>query len=973
MQREFKCLILLILLAKIFKLNSQQIPVKYEQYTVKSGLLSQTVYNAIEDNEGFLWVCTNLGLCKFDGYNFENCRTADHLRENETLDLIEDSKGRIWVIPFYGNLSFWQKNKYYNPQNTPLLRKINTGLGGVRIVENAKGNLYLLMVNRPNIVIEIDPSNQINERDYSAELAPREEIISTFISKQGSLLIVTSNGRIFNWEEKGKVYAKKDFTHCHILQAGSHDNSLFFIDAKGLNELSDTSVTCLIPANHLKETTFFRHIRKDPSGNIWISHARLNTLLYLKTATGYTQEPVNMLKGIPASVCFDRQDNVWLCSGTDGLIRIPKVALNQMSINANQLIMHENILSAYCQKNGTYWLGYENGYVSKIKEGVSTHINVNRGTRSYNRVLDLAEDLAGNIYVATDEGGARIKPFTNHVEFFKNNEAYSETGKGLFKDNNGNVIFSFAFGLGTFSEIKTNPKINPALITQRQFSHFAARNGDLYYSTSEGVKIVRNNKIVCLAEYDKRLNARINCFAETHDGTIILSTYSDGIIALKNDKITATLSVNEGLAGVLCTKMLKQNDTFYVATSNGISVFWAGNGKLKGLRNITVYEGLVSGSVNSLFIREGYLYACTPKGISVVLLKAASPQKTPPPKLSILMFSINGKNYNPDSIINLKYSNYHFQLSFVAANLSLNNEIIYRYKIRENQDSWIQTQLNRIDFSNLSPGNYHIEVQARYKNSDWSSIKAVNFVIKPPFYASWWFVSLSFLVFWLILFFIIKYIVERKYKEKLQELNMKQLLENERSRIASDLHDDIGAEVTNIMILSKLSKGRSERELFIDKLEKSANELVHKVNEVVWALNVQNDTLLDMLSYIKDFSEELLANTGIRYQINDVPGDLENKPVGAVLRRNTFLVVKECLNNVIKHSKATQVSVSIFKNEEYLHLNISDNGIGFSEGNSKKQGNGLKNMYKRMKETGGMLEIKSIPGQGTDVLIKIGL
>lgn len=973
----YRYLFSVIFLAQIVNLSAQHIPVKYEQFTVKSGLLSQTVYNAIEDKEGFLWVCTNLGLSKFDGYHFVNCRTNENSKENETLDLIEDSKGRIWVIPFYGNLSYWQNNKYYSVNNTAFLRNLNTGLGGVRIVESTTGSLYILPSNRKNIVIEIDKNDKISEKDFTPFLNGKEELISIYLSKQGKLLVMVSNGKILEWDKPEKVYSNKKFNEERtVLPVGSHDNSVFFIDKYGLNEITDTNSSCLIPYHCLRDVKLFQCVRKDKSGNIWVTHATLNTMLYIKTNYGYSSEPINMLKGIPASVCFDQHHNTWLCSSTDGLIRIPKVALDEKSLKANQLIMEENILSSYCQKEGTYWLGYSNGYVTRVSKGKATNINVNQGTRSYNRVLDIAEDGIGDIYVVTDEGGLRIKKSSgyNIVEYLAVNDRKTTPGKGLFYDNNGNIIFSFGYSIGTFSNLKTKTIPDNEVVTIRQFSHFISKNNDLYFSTSEGLKVLRNNKLINLSLKDKRLNARINYFSESQDGTIILSTYSDGIMAIKNDVITSTLTVDEGLAGLVCTKILNHNDTFYVATNNGISMFSCLNSKLKLIRNIISLDGLVSNFINSLFIYRNDLYACTPKGLSVVSLSSLSYVKAAPPRLSVLSFTVNGKNYSLDSTHEFKFSNYHFQISFVSQNLGHGTEVTYRYRIRENQTNWIQTKFNIIDLSNLRPGSYHIEIQSKFINSDWCEPKVVSFIIKPPFYATWWFILIVFIILWCALFLTVKFIVNRKYELRLQELNMKQALENERSRIASDLHDDIGAEVTNIMLLSQLSKSPDKPDYLVEKLEKSATELINKVNEVVWALNVQNDTLRNLVSYVHDFAKQLFENTDIKLKFDSDVINIDDRMVSASFRRNIFLVIKECLNNIIKHSGASLTEIKAIMEGEIICFSISDNGIGFSDQQKKqKWGNGLKNMRTRIAQVGGTIEIDSKPNRGTHILLKIKL
>jgi len=186
------------------------------------------------------------------------------------------------------------------------------------------------------------------------------------------------------------------------------------------------------------------------------------------------------------------------------------------------------------------------------------------------------------------------------------------------------------------------------------------------------------------------------------------------------------------------------------------------------------------------------------------------------------------------------------------------------------------------------------------------------------------------------------------FETKLAVLNARQ---KERNRISADMHDELGAGITAIRLYSELAKSRQENEVLpeIEKISHSANELLNSMNTIIWAMSNSNDSLENMIAYIRSYSQEYFENTGVRCRINIMEG-LPNVEVSGAIRKNVFLVVKETLNNILKHAKATDVTITLTKVTDGLALYIQDNGIGIDLEKIRRFGNGLKNMKKRMEE-----------------------
>jgi len=193
--------------------------------------------------------------------------------------------------------------------------------------------------------------------------------------------------------------------------------------------------------------------------------------------------------------------------------------------------------------------------------------------------------------------------------------------------------------------------------------------------------------------------------------------------------------------------------------------------------------------------------------------------------------------------------------------------------------------------------------------------------------------------------------LEAEKKEFETQLAIIKAQQEERNRISADMHDDLGAGMTTISLYSELAKSKLKDNPIpeIDKISSSANELLNKMNAIIWSMSSSNDSLNNMIGYIRSYAQEYFENTGVTCRIS-IPDNLPNIEVIGEIRRNVFLVVKEALNNILKHAKATEVSITLERVEDSLSLYIHDNGKGIDLDAIRQFGNGLKNMKKRMQD-----------------------
>ncbi|MDB5275462.1 MAG: hypothetical protein JWR61_417 [Ferruginibacter sp.] len=198
------------------------------------------------------------------------------------------------------------------------------------------------------------------------------------------------------------------------------------------------------------------------------------------------------------------------------------------------------------------------------------------------------------------------------------------------------------------------------------------------------------------------------------------------------------------------------------------------------------------------------------------------------------------------------------------------------------------------------------------------------------------------------------------FESKLAILNAQQ---DERNRISTDMHDDLGAGVTAIRLFSELAKSRLGKNTIpeIEKISFSANELLNNMNTIIWTMNSSNDSFGNMVAYIRSYALEYFENTGINCSVN-IDTNLPEFVVNGEIRRNVFLVVKEALNNILKHANATEVWLTLKRETDGISFYIQDNGVGIDFENLRRFGNGLKNMKQRMTKSGINFSIENKNG-----------
>ncbi len=273
----------------------------------------------------------------------------------------------------------------------------------------------------------------------------------------------------------------------------------------------------------------------------------------------------------------------------------------------------------------------------------------------------------------------------------------------------------------------------------------------------------------------------------------------------------------------------------------------------------------------------------------------------------------------------------------------------------------------------MQPGQYTFLVQACNEDGVWNKTGAALAVtVQPPFWRKPWFLAATVLTLLGALAGAIYLISTAKLKRQLRAAQQKEAIEYERARIARDLHDQLGANLTQITLLGEMAETDKELPAEIEQHAQqicvTARETTRSLDEIVWAVNPSNDTLESLANYACKYAQDYFAMAGVRFRAELPPG-LPPIPILPEVRHNVFLAYKEAVNNVVKHAHATEARVKLLLEPGQFVLSVADNGRGLGDLSGKQLRNGLKNMRRRLADVGGQFDLA--PGAAGGTVVKL--
>lgn len=327
-----------------------------------------------------------------------------------------------------------------------------------------------------------------------------------------------------------------------------------------------------------------------------------------------------------------------------------------------------------------------------------------------------------------------------------------------------------------------------------------------------------------------------------------------------------------------------------------------------------------------------------------------------------------------DSTRKLKFNENRLTIGFGAINYVKPEQNLYAYQLIGVDDRWVYTSRNFASYANLAPGSYTLKLKAANYAGVWSKPITMTIVVRPPFWATWWFRLISIVLIGSLLFVAVRYVLQRNLREKILKLEKEQAIEKERNRIARDMHDDLGSGLTKIAILSEVAKTQmaspGHASANLDVISAASRELVDNLQDIIWVLNPKNDSLSSLILYIREYTESFFEPAGIDYEFN-TDNIARRITLSEEQRRNIFLAVKEICNNILKHAACSKVCIDLRLKQSSIIIRIEDNGNGFEPKEIRNFSNGLQNIRNRMDQINAVCLIESVKNEGTTVELSI--
>lgn len=933
-----------------------------------------SIYAINQDNFGNLWIAVNpTGLYFFDRQNqiFKHFWLPPENREkgitNRTFSITIDENNDIWVGGSNGLNSIHFSFVPDTVKEKSLLNDFNFLAANCKINfwnDSDQKNKRLLSNNVSSILIEGDDSKK------NIFLGSWPGLSKIEITNADTNIINYSTSRNF-WRLFKDSY--------NTIWSGEYNNGLSYLDLADFTNINNLSKLFSADANYSISDWTIRSITQDFSGNIWagseqfgilkISKNKLSTRLFKNIENDISEISGNVI----TRVLIDSENRIWLGTKFNGLNRFEltedgeiKNIRHYSASEKNYSIPHNNISDIYEDTSGRIWISSWN-----IKGGLALyrpesndfiryqHNPDNISSPAENQITAISEDNEGNLLLGTSEKGFDLFDYMNNqFEHFAHNpedenSLSSNTVTAIFADSKGIIwIGTFGGGLNRYD---------------RKTKVFKK-----YLSDNEQNRISDN---------------RINGFYEDDEQNLwVLTANGVNKIDSRTDKIKILFKSNSSDNVIYSMVQDKRND-YWLTTAGGLikiekeTNFSYTFNKSDGLPNTDF-------SSNSLeILRNGNLLIGTSDGLIEFSPEEIYNKVEKPGKVVFTSFKVFDEEHLLDTVITYKkkivlnYDQNFFSVGFALLNFDNPAKNIFRYRIRGLFDDWSKPKNeNYINFVNVTPGEYELEVQGSNQNGIWGETPAsVKIIIKPPFWKTNWFrISIALLLISLV-FYLLRWMTSIKLKKQLRKHEIEQKIREERERISSDLHDNIGANLSGIVTGLELTKNHfnkydNERILNnIGSLESHTRETIDLLRAAIWSLQDNVKTCGDLIDKVQEFITHRIVTEN-----QPQPKIVCNLDRGTIIAPfdslNLFRIIQESINNSLKYSGSGNIDILFSETENgRIRIEIKDYGNGFNVEKTllSGEGFGLQNMKNRAEKIGAKLEIISNSDNGTKILLEL--
>ncbi len=737
----------------------------------------------------------------------------------------------------------------------------------------------------------------------------------------------------------------------------------------------------------------------DAQGNAWLISS--GNGLWHVTAKGAAYH-LTKTDGLPSEfiTCWfqDSEGDVWVGTAGGGIARIRESIFR---VYGEEEGLPGKVVRSVCvDTGGKVWAGTLAGGLASLQGGKFAQVEIPRADGAPIESITVVPDQTGGLWVGSlNHGMMRLD--AGQTIPVPTAEQFGRSVRVLYSDRHdqlwvGSLVDLFLRTNGVFKQLGAAA----GFVDNQAVGALAEdETGGLWIGTGPGdLWKYDGGHFTCFTPPAGWPSARISALLPDANGVVWVGTLGGGLLRFHDGKFTRCTTDNR-LPDNNISQLLDSHDGYlwagtyagiFRANKADLAAVAAGREKRVSCREYGRYDGLPSLECSSGFqpscwrAPDGQLWFTTANGVVSVNPLNLTPNRVPP-RVIIEEMLINGKPGAlpirsggasvpaPSTQIQIEPGRHYVQFRFTGLNFAAPDGVRFRVKLDGVDADWHSIGGQRfIGYGPLLPGAYRFHVMACNNEGVWNEAgDTLAFTILPHFWETWWFKAGLITAALTALGLVVALAQRRRYRRKLEIVQRQREMERERTRIARDLHDELGTSLTQIGLLSALANRDqtppSESREIIQQVRDRAREMVTALDEIVWAVNPKNDSLLELVNYLGHFAEEFFRPTGIRCRL-DIPKELPAPPLSAELRHHLFLAFKAATNNVARHSGATEVRLRVEAPATGVVICVEDNGRGFAtSAASGRRGNGLGNMKQRLENEGGRTEIKSAPGQGTVV------
>lgn len=967
------------------------------------GLPADSVTAIIQTRDGYLWIGTSAGLARFDGVSFAPIPLPSATSNSpvRVTALCEDNSGRVWVGTQQDGLYAWDCSgtRHFTHING-LLDDTVTSLatdnsGSVWIGTKSGLNLFAGQNFRALTRREGLPDNMVSgvhvarsgtvwittrngmsrflngrlaQYDFQTESQGRSpEYLGAYEDRRGNLwaygdtyLINLANEKRFNYFRGTETASVRIWSLCE-----GHDGRLWIATSgRRLFCIEDNHIQPVI-FSELPWTYDVRAIAEDRDGNLWLGSSG-GGLVQLRPQSVHVQRVGHGLPASPPSaLALDAAGRIYVGLQHNGIFVGEAGRFERLA--GSGLEVQDFVTSLAIGQDGTLWAGTLGNGLYGLLQTRGVQLSTSDG---------LADDTILSVAAAT------------------NGIVWAGTKAGTLHEISGLKLrrFDAADGLGG------------AAIT----ALLPAGNG-IWVGTRDGA-LLQETK----GKFEQRLPPEalgrhsIVTLHETGGGRLWIGTAGGGLACRVGDTLR-TWTRGDGLPDEWIAGIAEDPArNLWLVTGAGVYRMAAavvldaveGRGalvcKLISEARTSLESAHWSGGTRAVCAGDGRLWFATSDGVlNVDPRRRESEPKTLPVYLE--SFALNDQSPQPATDCTPRHSTHtgpyrmpaelrSLKFQFTALNFTTPGKVRFRHRLEGFEPDWVGEAAERtVNYGRLPFGNYRFHLAARTGDGPWFELATpFAFVVPTPLYFQPWAVALYILTVIGLVTAIVRVVSHRRLRTALARLEQQQALERERMRIARDMHDEIGSKLTKISFLSEHARvdaaGSGSLARKIESIAASSRELLQTMDEIVWVVNPHNDTLEHLADYLSHYATEYFQNTSVQCDLR-LPRAIPRHPLSSEARHHLFLAFEESLNNILKHAGASVVNIEMTVKGLEFEIQVADNGHGFelspgatpNRGSGGRGGNGLKNMRQRMADIGGTCEIRSQPGGGTLVALRLQL